>query len=52
MKKYLKKTVTYQKLEKDYNDFKLQYNKQSVAEILIQLGVKTTIQISYYLIIF
>ena len=32
------------KLEKDFNEFKLQYNKQSV-EILIQRAVKTTIQI-------
>ena len=35
------------KLEKDYNEFKLQYNKQSVEEILIQRAVKTTIQIKY-----
>ena len=34
-------------LEKDYNEFKLQYNKQSVEEILIQRAVKTTIQILY-----
>ena len=34
------------KLEKDYNEFKLQYNKQSVEEILIQRAVKT-IQILY-----
>ena len=34
-------------LEKDYNEFKLQYNKQSVVEILIQRAVKTTIQILY-----
>ena len=33
------------KLEKDFNDFKLQYNKQSVEDILIQRAVKTTIQI-------
>ena len=32
-------------LEKDYNEFKLQYNKQSVEGILIQRAVKTTIQI-------
>ena len=32
-------------LEKDYNEFKLQYNKQSVEDILIQRAVKTTIQI-------
>ena len=34
-------------LEKDYNEFKLQYNKQSEEEILIQRAVKTTIQILY-----
>ena len=33
--------------EKNYNDFKLKYNKQSVEEILIQRAVKTTIQILY-----
>ena len=33
------------KLEKDFNEFKLQYNKQSVEEILIQRAVKTTTQI-------
>ena len=35
------------KLEKDFNGFILQYNKQSVEEILIQRAVKTTIQILY-----
>ena len=35
------------KLEKDYSEFKLQYNKQSVEGILIQRAVKTTIQIIY-----
>ena len=35
------------KLEKDYNEFRLQYNKQSVEEILIQRALKTTIQILY-----
>ena len=35
------------KLENDFNEFKLQYNKQSVEEILIQRAVKTTIQILY-----
>ena len=35
------------KLEKGYNEFKLQYNKQSVEDTLIQRGVKTTIQILY-----
>ena len=34
-------------LEKDYNEFKLQYNKQSVEGILIQRAVKTTIQTMY-----
>ena len=44
----LKKTnghIAY--LEKDFNEFKLQYNKQSVEEILIQRAVKTTIKILY-----
>ena len=35
------------KIEKVFNEFKLQYNKQSVEEILIQRAVKTTIQILY-----
>ena len=35
------------KLEKNFNEFKLQYNKQAVEEILIQRAVKTTIQILY-----
>ena len=35
------------KLETDYNEFKLQYNKQYVEDILIQRAVKTTIQILY-----
>ena len=35
------------KLEKDFNEFKVQYNKQNVEEILIQRAVKTTIQILY-----
>ena len=35
------------KLEKVFNDFKLQYNKQNIEEILIQRAVKTTIQILY-----
>ena len=34
-------------IAKDYNEFKKQYNKQSVEEILIQRAVKTTIQILY-----
>ena len=36
------------KVEKDYNEYKLQYNKQSVEDTLIQTAVKTTIQILYY----
>ena len=43
----MKKDGHISKLEKDYNEFKLQYNKQSVEEILIQRAVKTTIQILY-----
>ena len=35
------------KLEKKFNEFKLQYNKQNVEEILIQRAVKTKIQILY-----
>ena len=35
------------KLEKDYNEFNLQYNKQNVEDILIQRAVKTTTQILY-----
>ena len=35
------------KLETDFNEFKKQYNKQSVEEVLIQRAVKTTIQILY-----
>ena len=35
------------KLEKDNNEFKLQYNKQNIEDILIQRAVKTTIQILY-----
>ena len=34
-------------LEKDYKQFKLQNNKQSEEEILIQNAVKTTIQTLY-----
>ena len=45
--KLLKINGHLSKLEKDYNEFKEQYNKQSVEEILIQRAVKTTIQILY-----
>ena len=34
-------------LQKHYNEFKLQNNKQSVEEVLVQRGVKMTIQILY-----
>ena len=34
-------------LEKDYNEFKLQYNKQTVEDILIQRAVKTATQTLY-----
>ena len=45
--KLLKINGNLSKLEKDYNEFKLQYNKQSAEEILIQRAVKTTIQVLY-----
>ena len=35
------------KLEKNFNEFVLQYNKQNVEDILIRRAVKTTIQILY-----
>ena len=35
------------KLEKDYNEFKLQYNRQNAEVILFQRAVKTTIQLLY-----
>ena len=34
-------------IEKDYNEFKKQYNKQSVEEILPERAIKTTLQILY-----
>ena len=34
-------------IEKDYKEFKKQYNKESVEEISIQRAVKATIQILY-----
>ena len=45
--KLLKLDGHLSKLEKDFNEFKLQYNKQNVEEILVQRAVKTTIQILY-----
>ena len=35
------------KLEKDYNELILKYNKQNVESVLLQRAVKTTIQILY-----
>ena len=45
--KLLKINGHLSKIEKDYNEYKLQYKKQSVEDILIQRAVKTTIQILY-----
>ena len=45
--KILKIDGHFSKLEKDYNEFILQYNKQNVEDILIQRAVRTTIQILY-----
>ena len=45
--KLLKINGHLSKLEKDFKEFKLQYNKQNVEEILFQRAVKTTIQILY-----
>ena len=46
-KKLLKIDGHLSKLEKDYNEFILHYNKQNIEDILIQRAVKTTIQILY-----
>ena len=40
------------KLEKDYNEIKLQYNKQNVEDISIQRAMKTTIQLLYDKVLF
>ena len=45
--KLLKINGHLSKLEKVFNEFKKQYNKQSVEEILIPRAVKTTLQILY-----
>ena len=45
--KLLKLNGHLSKIEKHYKEIKLQYNKQSVEDILIQRAVKTTIQILY-----
>ena len=37
------------KLEKEYNEFKLQYDKQAVLDVLIQRAVKTAIQIQGFI---
>ena len=52
--KLLKTDGHFSKLEKDYNEFKLQYNKQSAEEILVQRAVKELFKyfmIKVYLII-
>ena len=45
--KLLKINGHLSKLEKYYNEFKKQYDKQAVEDILVQRAVKTTIQILY-----
>ena len=45
--KLLKINGDLSKLEKDYNECKLQYNEQNVGDFLFQRAVKTTIQILY-----
>ena len=45
--KLLKMDGHLSKLEKDFYEFKLQHNKQSVEEFSVQRAVKTTIQILY-----
>ena len=35
-------------MERNYNDFKLQYNKHSVEKVLVQRTVKTTFQVLYH----
>ena len=45
--KLLKLNGHLSKLEKDYNEFKLQYDKQNAEVILIQRAVKTTIEKLY-----
>ena len=45
--KFLEINGHLSKLQKVYKQFKLQYNKQSVKDILVQRAVKTTIQIFY-----
>ena len=45
--KILKIEGNISNFEKVYNEIKLQYNKQSVEEVFVQIAVKTTIQILY-----
>ena len=45
--KILKINRDLSKLEKEINEFTLQYNKQNVEDVLIPRAVKTTIQILY-----
>ena len=45
--KLLKINGHLSKLERDYNEVKLQNNKQNVEEVLIQRAFKTSIQILY-----
>ena len=45
---YSKIQVRMSHFEKDYNEYKLEYNKQSSEVVLIQRAVKTIIQILYY----
>ena len=47
VEKYLEKNGLISYTENDYNQFKLQYKKQSVEDVLIRRAVKTTIQILY-----
>ena len=45
--KLLKINGHLSKIEKDFNEFKLKHNKQTVEDIFIHRAVKTTIQILY-----
>ena len=45
--KFKKINVHISYIENDYKEFKLEYHKQSVEEILVQRAVKITIQIFY-----
>ena len=43
----MKKDGVLSKLSKDYNEFELEYNKQSVEDFFVQRAVKSTIKILY-----